>query len=324
VPIEQADIDRLQTSFAAYSTGKFGDFFCPILEESGTGTGLMYGHVLNKALKKAARRQVVQRKDVDEHFGSTIEPEFIHLMNVHMVTPAELVRQHRKHLRAVSRTYNEEHPVFYPSRKSQDTPFPQFELTDAQRQDVGTPHVKLAAGAAEGEQYDLRTHFVVRDAAFYGSLLKSGYLALFDVLGYRVVFDPRLKAARESLAGFVRDRATAEQAGAYFDRFKGAMNAFTGVEEDEETVGDTITSKVFVAHRTAAAGTFAMSVLLRINDRTFGVTLPVTMPDTRPDAADAAYEEFLGGGTEDRVMQVAKYIEHRDQFFFYPPMTGTA
>lgn len=321
MPIEPAELDRLRTSFAAYSTATFGDFFCPVLEESGTGTGLMRGHILNKKLKKAARRQVVQRKDVDEHFGSTIEPEFIHLMNVHMVPPGVIVHQHRKQLRAVSRTDKQEHPIFYPSRKSKDTPFPQFDLTDAQRQEIGTPYVKLLAEAQEDALYDFRTHFFVSDAAFRGSLLKSAYLALFDVFGYRVVFDPRLKAVRESLAGFVRDRATAEQAGAYFDKFAGAMNAFTASNEDGSTVGDTITSKVFVAHRRADTGTFAMSVLLGINDRIFGVTLPLTMPDSRPGAADAAYHEFLGGGAEDREMRVARYIEHQDQFLFYP-LTG--
>jgi len=49
-------------------------FICPITLQSVPTEALMDGHILNEAFKEASRKTVIQFKDVDDHYGETVEP----------------------------------------------------------------------------------------------------------------------------------------------------------------------------------------------------------------------------------------------------------
>jgi hypothetical protein len=68
---------------------------CPITLRDEEAA-LQKSHILNDALKVAARWKVVQRKDVDNHFGATIEPELIKWLNADSLTMKEALAGGRR------------------------------------------------------------------------------------------------------------------------------------------------------------------------------------------------------------------------------------
>ncbi len=71
-------LDRLRRDYSGVVGHPFQHFFCPILfvdEE----TELCRAHVVNKAFTDSSRRWTVQRKDVDNFFGSVFEGGFVDL-----------------------------------------------------------------------------------------------------------------------------------------------------------------------------------------------------------------------------------------------------
>jgi hypothetical protein len=71
-------LDALRQDFAQIAGRPFNHFFCPFLfvdEE----TELCKAHVVNAAFAASSRRWTLQRKDVDNFFGSMIESAFVDL-----------------------------------------------------------------------------------------------------------------------------------------------------------------------------------------------------------------------------------------------------
>src|SRR4051812_49196279 len=95
----------------------FRQFFCPVLHEDGLGErGLMEGHVLPQGLKVASRATVIQRADVDNYFGETIEPDLIKWLNLPKVSLKQLLG-HLVELRAAGRDGSDAN-VFFANPKS--------------------------------------------------------------------------------------------------------------------------------------------------------------------------------------------------------------
>src|SRR3954447_15024177 len=92
--IDPAELGGLQRDFVSLRHEPCPDFFCPILLEHGTGPqGLMNGHILNEAIREAPRATVIQRADVDGHFGRTVEPDLIDLVNLNHYTNEEFLHK---------------------------------------------------------------------------------------------------------------------------------------------------------------------------------------------------------------------------------------
>lgn len=73
-------IEALRQDFAGIAGRPFRHFFCPILfvdEE----VELCKAHVVNRAFASSSRRWTVQRKDVDNFFGSAFESAFVSLQS---------------------------------------------------------------------------------------------------------------------------------------------------------------------------------------------------------------------------------------------------
>ena len=70
-----ARVGMLRADFEEVTGSPFKHFFCPILYQDDP-VELCRAHIVNRAFEGAPRAWTVQRKDVDNHFGSRFESGF--------------------------------------------------------------------------------------------------------------------------------------------------------------------------------------------------------------------------------------------------------
>ena len=134
-------------------------FFCPILmvEEEAE---LCRGHVLPRAV--GGDRWVVQRKDVDNFYGTFANADFVHGLKLRTSDPNEMLQHVRKHkLRGRIRV---ESPQFPPGRHRIDD---------------------LIPGVVDGD-YDVRLRFDIEYQTLL-SCIHTAHLGHFREMGYRYV-----------------------------------------------------------------------------------------------------------------------------------------
>jgi hypothetical protein len=73
-------------------------FVCPITLKDEPEGELCDGHILNDSIKPASGKTVVEYKDVDNYFGSIIEPDLVAILNAPVSTPKELIQKHGRTL----------------------------------------------------------------------------------------------------------------------------------------------------------------------------------------------------------------------------------
>jgi len=73
-------LEALRQDFAAVTGRRFRHFFCPILLVDEQ-VELCRAHVVNQAFAASSRRWTLQRKDVDNFFGSAFESAFVGLQS---------------------------------------------------------------------------------------------------------------------------------------------------------------------------------------------------------------------------------------------------
>src|SRR4051794_7664569 len=137
MPIDPNELTRLRQNYVRVRGKACPTFFCPILLEHGEGPdGLMNGHILNEAITSAPRVTVIQRKDVDGHFGNSIEPSFIDFLNYRGMSAGEWLRKAgaAKSLKAIGAS-GKPYRAFLPAEKKKhqkgfDETFPSVELKD--------------------------------------------------------------------------------------------------------------------------------------------------------------------------------------------------
>ena len=64
-------------------------FLCPILLEETDTIELIVGHILPQALQDASKATVIQRGDVDNFYGHTVEHVLVEFLNSVKFTKAE-------------------------------------------------------------------------------------------------------------------------------------------------------------------------------------------------------------------------------------------
>ena len=71
-------LEQLRADYESVSDRPWHFFYCPILHRDEE-TELCAGHVINQALEDTDRSWTVQRKDVDNHYGTLFEGDFMAL-----------------------------------------------------------------------------------------------------------------------------------------------------------------------------------------------------------------------------------------------------
>jgi hypothetical protein len=179
-------LDALRQDFAQIAGRPFNHFFCPFLfvdEEAE----LCKAHVVNAAFTGSSRRWTLQRKDVDNFFGSMIESAFVDLrldggsIAVRALTEPGL--HHRLGPKVLLNGVEVEHFVAKGSVPSQ---FAELQIEHAlgtARLGLKMPKEQLASVNQDSDwqfevSRDLRVPALV-------SVLKAAHLTMFELLRYR-------------------------------------------------------------------------------------------------------------------------------------------
>jgi hypothetical protein len=250
-------------------------FVCPISLRDDPNATLCDGHILNKGIQTATRKTVVQWTDIDNYYGHTIEPDLIAYLNM-PVAPAEQLMRKGKDL-TVKFPSGEAIVAFITNKAGARAKFPQIDLIDPKGDTVASPFLrtdKLDPQLQKGLKVEWLMSFT--DSALLGSILKSAYLALWNILGYRYVFMASGDCLRRPLANFFKDRVTKAQSVRYFSKFKGAVNVFLNeVPEDHcDTVNDGLLWFHLRQDVPENRRMFAVSCLFRVNQRMISVMVP--------------------------------------------------
>jgi len=308
------DVEELQRLNADYTrvTGKpVRHFVCPITLEDDPNSELCDGHILNAAIRKASRKTVIQRKDVDGYFGTTLEPELIRYLNTPCTSTQDLLCSAGE--ATITLPTGETDKVFFPGKKSSKSARSRFQQIDLFKPDgsaIASPFLrtaKLESQFYKGVRVELS--LVFNNGSLLGGLLKSAYLAFFCSRGYAWVMSACGDKVRRALSEFYMNRIGKAGAAQHFSEFEGA---FSLVLNETENAPDTMTDGACWLHfldDDAAPILFAQSCLLRVNDRLVTMTLPETEQDLYYFHACREYERFRKDRTIAQTILCAWFID---------------
>lgn len=175
------------SDFEAVTGKRFSYFYCPILliDEK---TELCEAHIVNKAFPNTARSWTIQRKDVDSFFGRHFESDFLkleyknnNLSPDQVVFNFDLSKKFRPKV-----TIRDKSVGYYYTTNDVPPSHSKFILSDLN----DTPSLVLKIAPEEIEETTFQDDFQIEinhDLRLCSlvSLIKSAYLTLFEMIGYR-------------------------------------------------------------------------------------------------------------------------------------------
>ncbi len=295
--------DRLNRYLEDYfaATGEpTNEFVCPITLTRVHKQDLIDGHILNRAIKSASRKTVLQNRDVDNFFGTVVEPSFIEFLNNPISKTVDIVKRSR-HVRVVLSDGSRVKAFHAKSRSGQKAagryPCAEF-LIDGES--IGlflrAERSELEGGVPVGVEITLNYY----PAHWLASMLKSAYLAVFSVLGYLGVNNALADTIRSAMSNYFRDKGGRLETERYFSEFSGSCKLLgfgeipTDLEQDYQPISfDSLEDNRFIFHYINDQFLFAISVIFRINGKTLAATIPQTLDHCDSGIAWQAYRRFL-------------------------------
>ncbi|MHC4248516.1 MAG: hypothetical protein ACYS9X_05245 [Planctomycetota bacterium] len=285
---DQEQLERLNSDYLKVTGKPPARFVCPITLHDDPDAVLCDGHILNQAIIQASRVSVVQRKDVDNYYGHAVEAELVAFLNTRLSSPAELLRRARD-LR-ITAPEGETMEAFFASPKA-EVKFTRIELLDKDGNTIASPFVrKYVLEDRKYEGLTIEASMSFRNACLTAGMLKSAYLAIYRMLGYRWVLNAVTNKVRRALSSFFAGETSGSPD--CFEGFDGAVSALLGKEAS--AINDTLEADTLLFHRTKDEGLwFAVSCLFKINGCALAVTLPFYEREGYGLVALREYKRFL-------------------------------
>ena len=288
----------LREDYARTVGEPFEHFYCPLLFRD-EDVELCAGHVVSQAFSGASRAWTVQRKDIDNFYGSLFESEFELLQEAPRLSAATILSD-SKLSRAVSLKFflDGEEVGYYTPQGSVPPHFTPVTLHD--KGEVVPVAFKMAkeemiASAERSWQVDYRKD--VRLAAFV-SLIKAAHLTLFELLGYQYVITASGYFLGHDVLGrfFLENREKPRRdalasAEAFFREFQHMARPVVGWKELDGFRGS-ITDRSFIACEGSSGRVWGLIVVVNTGQSIYGVMVP-------GEAQSApVFMEFLRNETE--------------------------
>jgi hypothetical protein len=275
-------------------------FVCPITLR--IPAELCDGHILNRSIKSATRKTVIQSTKVDNHFGHTIEPYLIKWINMPFYTFQE-------HADLADTLFGigpdgERVPLIVATGDPNNVPFKnKVMIHDDNGQTFNRVIKSKSAKIAGMRGMAVEGEINISHPAVTGSLLKAAYLCMFHLSGYRWVFTQAADYIRRPLAAFLElDGTPHDDAAKIFEPFRHACKAL--LVPPGASVPETIKDGRGFAHH--HDGTlFAVTALFHLNGLHLGVTLPTEGSDW--ETSQKLYERWLVDPTTDDGMHLCQF-----------------
>jgi hypothetical protein len=200
------ELESLRDSFTSEMGSPFQHFFCPTLWVDEPAE-LCRGHIVNDAFGHSSQVHVLQRKDVDNFYGSMVENDVVNLVRYRGKSLADcfvdpvLQKAFRPELRVDGEICN-----FYLQKKNVapgHTPL-EVELDDGSR-----TALVIARPPEEVLRFETAKMQLVVDRDFsmpaVAALIKAAHLTLFKLFGYHYGLSPASRfVGYDVLGGFFR------------------------------------------------------------------------------------------------------------------------
>ena len=311
-PVERA-LQFHRDDYSLVEGHPFRHFYCPLLMRDEP-VELCMGHVVPAALPGCSRARVVQRSDVDNWYGRVFEAEMVLTIEAmdngltKILSNPDLMRRHKPKM-----FVREQECEYFPSTdqrgRHRELPpgfsavrFEQEGGGDLVRLMVKAPkQMLLETTGVEGGQIVAERDG--RLVAFVG-LIKSAYLTLFRLLGYRWALSAAgLEIGHSLLGNFFLDNCSVSSAVAREnarDAFRFYLHAVRpNLDFSEERPRGTVEDgMVGVCHDTLGRP-YAMMVHIRLGRSVHGVLMPAY---AEPETA-SRYWGLLNGEEQSFTMQ---------------------
>lgn len=306
----QKQLELLKTDYESVSDRSWQHFFCPILWRDEK-TELCRGHVINQAFDNADRSWIVQRKDVDNHFGTLFESDFLALEQKgdlqvdDILVDKRLSRQFRPTISVDGQSVD-----FFVA--NEDVPESFSELTFHSPQ--GSVKLGLKISPNEMEEYldgkwEIAIDKDVRLPALV-SLLKSAHLTLFHMLGFQYALSAGgYFLGKEVLGDFflktrtMERRSAIEEAKVHFKKYQSLVRPVIELSFDSDgTLTDNTLLLCMIGDRF-----WAFNVFIQTGTQLHGVLVPIL-----EDSESAArFHRFLSVPFPEFPVKIARMGEER-------------
>jgi hypothetical protein len=274
----RSELKKVSADFAEIAGAPFRYFFCPILYRDEEAK-VCQAHIINEAFENSSRVCTVQRRDVDNYFGSQFESDFVDIAKFKKVSLVEILANSAlaKRFNAKVLLNGNEVEHFYPTAQVPS----QFSRVQVGDQDPSKPfglkmHRSEVLNAAN-QKWEIEAS---RDLTvqMLASTPKAAHLSLFKMLGYRYVFTTSAHFVGRTLLGEfflrhanVRKRDIESKAIEFF-----APNVHMVRPIISTTFGaeGTITDRKMFMCMGGSGVPWAFIVLVRTGEQMHGVMLP--------------------------------------------------
>ena len=307
----QTRLDQLKLDYESVSGRPWHFFYCPILHKDEE-TELCAGHVINRASEDADRSWTVQRKDVDNYYGTLFEGDFLALEQKVDLQVDEILTD-----RKLSRQFN---PKIVIDGQSVDHYRPQG-VVPKQHSELfvdspgGLERLALKISPDEmenvpGGRIQVTVDKDVRLAAL-ASCLKSAHLTLFHLLGYRYALSYGGYFLGKVILGdfFLKTREmerlrALEEANSHFKKYQSLVRPVIEMSFDS---GGTLTDNTLLLC-ISDNRFWAFNVLIRTGTQSHGVLVPIL-----EDAESAArFHRFLESPFTRLAVKIARWDRDRE------------
>ena len=304
-------LEQLRADYESVSGRPWRFFYCPILHKDEE-TELCAGHVINRASEDADRSWTVQRKDVDNYYGTLFERDFLaHEKKVDLQVDEILADT------KLSRQFK---PKFVIDGQSVDHYRPQGAVPKQHSEfyvDSPAGHVRLALKISPDEMENVpggRIQVIVdKDVrlAALASCLKSAHLTLFHLLGYRYALSYGGYILGKEILGdfFLKTRemerlSALEEAKVHFKKYQSLVRPVIEMSFDSEgTLTDNTLLLCISDNRF-----WAFNVVIRTGTQSHGVLVPIL-----EDAESAArFHRFLESPFTRLAVKIARWDRDRE------------
>jgi hypothetical protein len=279
-------LERLRNQASRLQGRPVAHFLCPILF-TDEETALCKAHVINQAFSDSSRKWTIQRKDIDNFFGSIFEGPFLDIQlrfKMNSVYDALIDKTLRSRLRP--KLIIDDRPIdYFVADPSTPESFPRIIVETSKGQ------VQLALKVPVAEILSGSDHIISveisqdRRIESFVSILKAAHLTLFSMLGYDYALSYGGKFLGRAVLGefymnnaVLKSTEVIKNAKVFFQRYEFLAKPI--IESSADWLG-TIDDDHMLVCRTSNGDTWAAVVLVRTASLRWAVLVPICEGDNR-------------------------------------------
>lgn len=334
--LTQAEVQPFLDDYRVVTHRDTQFFICPITLEPCNLDEISNGHIINDAVPYAFNRTVPVRTSADNFYGTRVESSFVRFLTIADLSPMDMLRSQRTFDVRFS-DGGQLYRAFIVDNdevESKKNDLPVIGLSrDGIPFFVGLKGVDVETFEMPTDDGTFRPEISFSERFFpshwVASMLKVAHLTMFDMVGYRAIFDPSADVLRRVIARYFYDKATRKDAPDYFRSFSNSVKVIgTGTHFSPDSYSpmdlDTLRDRKILCHFNGDRH-FAATLVYKLPTKTISVTIPQTTDAVDIGVATRLYDRLMEDGStlQQRVVLTRfdgkQWVGERDINFHYQP-----